>query len=65
MLGITDSVIEEWATMLTLRDGVIDGAISISTVQVWAVSDFKRQGFLCFKEFISAMQVCFPLTNGK
>ncbi|CAI9293265.1 unnamed protein product [Lactuca saligna] len=25
--------------------------------QVWAIADSKRQGFLCFKEFITAMQL--------
>jgi hypothetical protein len=33
---------------------------------VWAIADVKRQGFLGFKEFVSAMQVsrCFiPMDN--
>lgn len=28
-------------------------------LQVWAVADVKRQGFLGFKEFVTAMQACF------
>lgn len=28
-------------------------------LQVWAVADVKRQGFLGFKEFVTAMQASF------
>jgi hypothetical protein len=33
--------------------------------QVWAIADVKRQGFLGFKEFVSAMQVISPAQSGK
>jgi EH domain-containing protein 1 len=33
--------------------------------QVWAIADVKRQGFLGFKEFVSAMQVISLLQSGK
>ncbi|XP_073385575.1 EH domain-containing protein 1 [Physcomitrium patens] len=32
--------------------------------QVWAIADVKRQGFLGFKEFVSAMQVISLLQSG-
>ncbi|KAG0555511.1 hypothetical protein KC19_12G174300 [Ceratodon purpureus] len=33
--------------------------------QVWAIADVKRQGFLGFKEFVSAMQVISLAQSGK
>lgn len=40
----------------------IDFVKSVSPLKVWAIADSKRQGYLGFSEFVTAMQVFLPFS---